>query len=118
MEGPQTRALADHLGEQLAGRAIEQIIVPEDRWQANVLLLNCVGQVVQRVRSHGKWMFFDFSHGITWMCQLITRSKWSLRPGREGEESHPRPVRGGEGKRRSALMRVYFRAAGAGGGAG
>ncbi len=78
MEGPQTRALADHLNEMITGKPVEQIIVPEHRWQANVLLMNCVGHVVQRVRSHGKWLFFDFSHGVTWLCQLITRSKWSI----------------------------------------
>ena len=78
MEGPQTRALADHLNELITGKPVEQILVPEHRWQANVLLLNCVGQVIQRVRSHGKWLFFDFSHGVTWLCQLITRAKWTL----------------------------------------
>ena len=78
MEGPQTRALADHLSEVITGKPVEQILVPEHRWQANVLLLNCVGQAIQRVRSHGKWLFFDFSHGVTWLCQLITRSKWSI----------------------------------------
>jgi endonuclease VIII len=78
MEGPQTRALADHLNEVITGKPVEQILVPENRWQANVLLLNCVGQVIQRVRSHGKWLFFDFSHGITWLCQLITRAKWTV----------------------------------------
>jgi formamidopyrimidine-DNA glycosylase len=78
MEGPQTRALADHLNELLSGRPVEQIVVPQHRWQANVLLLNCVGQVVQRVRSHGKWLFFDFSHGMTWLCQLISRCKWTI----------------------------------------
>ncbi len=79
MEGPQTRALADHLNELITGKPVERIIVPENRWQANVLLLNCVGQVIQRVRSQGKWLFFDFSHGITWLCQLITRAKWVVR---------------------------------------
>src|SRR5256885_1292981 len=81
MEGPQTRVLADHLNDLLTGRPVSQIIVPETRWQANVLLLNCVGQVIQRVRSHGKWIFFDFSHGITWLCQLITRAKWTILTG-------------------------------------
>lgn len=78
MEGPQTRALADHLGEFLTGKPVERILVPEHRWQANVLLLNCVGQVIQRIRSHGKWLFFDFSHGVTWLCQLVARARWNL----------------------------------------
>jgi endonuclease-8 len=78
MEGPQTRALAEHLNGFLTGIPVERILVPEHRWQANMLLLNCVGQVIQRIRSHGKWLIFDFSHGITWLCQLITRSKWNV----------------------------------------
>ena len=107
MEGPQTRALADHLNELLAGRPVDRILVPEDRWQANVLLLNCVGQVVQRVRSHGKWLFIDFSHGVTWLCELITRSKWTVRPWKAEEED-----RRGEdesGKKREPLITMYLR---------
>jgi formamidopyrimidine-DNA glycosylase len=78
MEGPHTRALAAHLNDTLTGIPVERILVPEHRWQANMLLLNCVGQVIQRVRSHGKWLFLDFSHGVTWLCQLITRAKWNI----------------------------------------
>src|ERR1700743_779713 len=80
MEGPHTRALAENLNDVITGKLVERILVPEHRWQANVLLLNCVGQVIQRVRSHGKWLFFDFSHGVTWICQLITKAKWSIFP--------------------------------------
>lgn len=105
MEGPQTRALADHLNEHLTGKPVEQILVPENRWQANMLLLNCVGQVIQRVRSHGKWIFLDFSHGITWMCQLITRSKWTIRFASEQEADTP------EKKRREPLITAHFRSA-------
>jgi endonuclease-8 len=102
MEGPQTRALADHLNELLTGRPVEQIVVPEHRWQANVLLLNCVGQVIQRVRSQGKWIFFDFSHGITWLCQLITRAKWHIQfpHAHEEHKKHRHPP----------LLSVHFRA--------
>jgi formamidopyrimidine-DNA glycosylase len=107
MEGPQTRALADHLNEMLNGRPVDKIIVPEHRWQANMLLLNCVGQVIQRVRSHGKWLFFDFSHGVTWLCELITRSKWAVRPWESPE------VEGGEArdgrKKREPLITMYLR---------
>ncbi|MGN6367958.1 MAG: hypothetical protein ACTHN5_06820 [Phycisphaerae bacterium] len=92
MEGPQTRALAEHLNDTITGKLVERILVPEHRWQANMLLLNCVGQVVQRVRSHGKWLFFDFSHGITWLCQLITKAKWTLIPPDENPRYlHPDP---------------------------
>ena len=110
MEGPQTRALADHLNEYLTGKPVEQILVPENRWQANMLLLNCVGQVIQRVRCHGKWLFLDFSHGVTWMCQLITRSKWTLRFDTDAASSIPFP--GSAKKRREPLITVHFRAGG------
>jgi endonuclease VIII len=101
MEGPQTRALADHLNDLLTGRPVGQILVPEHRWQANVLLLNCVGQVLQRVRSHGKWLFFDFSHGTTWLCQLIMRAKWKVHTAPPAEPQADRP-------RRTPLMTVHF----------
>jgi len=78
MDGPLTRALAEQLNEALTGKPVAEIRVPQHRWQANMLLLNCVGHVMQRVRSHGKWLFFDFSHGYTWVCHLITRSKWQI----------------------------------------
>jgi formamidopyrimidine-DNA glycosylase len=110
MEGPATRALADYLNEHLTGRPVERILVPENRWQANVLLLNCVGQVMQRVRSQGKWLFFDFSHGVTWACQLITRAKWEIC---EPPEDPYAPVFGGNGTERShkrmPLLTVYLR---------
>ena len=79
MEGPQTRVLAEHLDGILAGQAVERIDVPLGRWQANVMLLNCAGQVIQRVRAHGSWLFFDFSHGVTWMCHLLARATWRTR---------------------------------------
>lgn len=117
MEGPQTRALADHLNELLAGRPVEKILVPEHRWQANVLLLNCVGQVIQRVRSHGKWLFFDFSHGITWLCELITRSKWTVRAENGMEDpDDPKPSPGDSetlhlhpSRRREPLITMFLR---------
>jgi len=79
MEGPQTKALADYLHALLTGSAVERLDVPEHRWQANMMLLNCVGQVIQRVNSHGKWLIFDFSHGVTWMCHPLAKSTWKVR---------------------------------------
>ncbi|HVT79490.1 MAG TPA: hypothetical protein VHM90_02445 [Phycisphaerae bacterium] len=112
MEGPQTRALADHLNEYLTGKPVEQILVPENRWQANMLLLNCVGQVIQRVRCHGKWLFLDFSHGITWMCQLITRAKWTLTFDNDPQAVPAFPSLHPEKKRREPLITVHFRSSG------
>jgi formamidopyrimidine-DNA glycosylase len=87
MEGPQTRSLADHLEGILAGQVVERIDVPANRWQANVMLLNCAGQVIQRVRSHGSWLFLDFSHGVTWMCHLLARSTWRTRVGEKAVDT-------------------------------
>jgi endonuclease-8 len=110
MEGPQTRALAEHLNEILTGKPVERIIVPENRWQANMLMLNCVGQVVQRVRSHGKWLFFDFSHGVTWLCQLITRARWNILSAEAAAnylaEEKASGAGGGEGRRRPLITLV------------
>ncbi len=78
MEGPQIRALADLLHDALAGAPVDRIDVPEHRWQANMLLMNCVGQVVQQVRSHGRWIFFDFSHGVSWACYLLAQATWRI----------------------------------------
>lgn len=74
MEGAQTRILAEALHELLAACKAERIDVPAGRWQANVLLMNCAGQVVQGVRARGRWVLVDFAHGITWACQLVGRS--------------------------------------------
>ncbi len=107
MEGPLTRALAEQLNELVTGKPLERILVPEGRWQANMLLLNCVGQVIQRVRSHGKWLFFDFSHGVTWLCQLITRSKWEVVSATEAAGFARRA-------KRRPLLTVYLRNPGGG----
>lgn len=107
MEGPHTRSLADHLNELVTGKPVEQILIPENRWQANVLLLNCVGQVIQRVRSHGKWLFFDFSHGVTWLCQLITRAKWTLLT---PDQADKLATQGGKSlRRREPLITLHLR---------
>jgi formamidopyrimidine-DNA glycosylase len=108
MEGPQTRALADYLNEHLTGRPVERILVPEHRWQANVLLLNCVGQAVQRVRSQGKWLFFDFSHGVTWLCQLITRAKWAIHTA-TSFEGLSEAADEGKPRRHAPLLTVHLR---------
>ena len=114
MEGPQTRALAEHLNDVITGKLVERILVPEHRWQANMLLLNCVGQVVQRVRSHGKWLFFDFSHGVTWLCQLITKAKWTIVPTEENgryllDPASPAVVDTTKPLKRPPLITVSFR---------
>ena len=88
MEGPQTKALADYLHALLTGSAVERLDVPEHRWQANMLLLNCVGQVIQRISSHGKWLIFDFSHGVTWMCHPLAKSTWKVK-----ERLVPKPLK-------------------------
>lgn len=78
MEGPHTHALADVLADALTGRPVDRIDTPTDRWQANVLLHNCVGQVIQRTRAHGKWLLLDFSHGVSWASELLGKATWML----------------------------------------
>lgn len=80
MEGPQVHSLADAIADALTGQPVERIHVPAGRWQANVLLHNCVGQVIQRTRAHGRWLFLDFSHGVSWATHLIAKSGWTIRP--------------------------------------
>ena len=89
MEGPLTHALADSLAESLIGHPVAQIHVPTGRWQANVMLHNCVGQVIQRARAHGRWLFLDFSHGVTWATQLVAKSTWVIRPPNQPEHVLP-----------------------------
>jgi endonuclease VIII len=89
MEGPQTHALADTLAEKILGNPVGQIHVPANRWQANVLLHNCVGQVIQRTRAHGRWLFLDFSHGVTWASELLAKSTWTLREAAEPDRVLP-----------------------------
>jgi endonuclease-8 len=105
MDGPQTHVLADRLAAQLCGRAVEQINVPPGRWQANVLLLHCAGQVIQKISARGKWLFFDFSHGVTWACCLLAKSKWDI------VAAVPENGRGeeGNGGGRAPLLVVTFR---------
>ncbi|MEI8194778.1 MAG: hypothetical protein WCI73_02600, partial [Phycisphaerae bacterium] len=78
MDGPQTYVLAATLTRQLCGVPVERLTVPSGRWQANVLLLHCAGQVIQRISSHGKWLIFDFSHGVSWACCLLAKSRWQI----------------------------------------
>ena len=49
MDGPQTYVLAAALTRQLCGVPVERLAVPAGRWQANVLLMHCAGQVIQRI---------------------------------------------------------------------
>ena len=87
MEGPHTHALADALADALTGRPVDRIDTPTGRWQANVLLHNCVGQVIQRTRAHGKWLLLDFSHGVTWASELLGKSTWAVSTAAAGESA-------------------------------
>ncbi len=79
MDGPFAWYLAGQLHDAAAGRAVERIDVAPGRWQANVMLMHCAGQVLQRVHARGKWLIFDFAHGVTWLCCLVGRAKWVVR---------------------------------------
>ncbi|HTV49394.1 MAG TPA: hypothetical protein VMG59_13230 [Phycisphaerae bacterium] len=103
MEGPLVKALAWRLSELLAGRQVERIDVPADRWQANVLLKHCASRNVVRIYSHGRWLIWDFSHGISWVCYPLRRWRWSVREPSDngrGRIQVGSPLTVGEGKRR------------------
>ena len=85
MDGPQIKALAHRLNQLLFNQLVARIDVPADRWQANVLLKHCAGQHVRRVYSHGRWLLWNFSHGISWACYPLRRWRWSI----EFPESEP-----------------------------
>lgn len=104
MEGPHIRALSDVLHGALTAAPVDRIDVPEHRWQANMLLMNCVGQVVQQVRAHGKWIFFDFSHGVSWACHLLAQSTWRIHIPKD--EQYERFARA---ESRPPLIRVILR---------
>jgi formamidopyrimidine-DNA glycosylase len=108
MDGPQTHALADRLDAQLTGSPIERIDVPPDRWQANVVMMNCVGQVIQRVHARGQWLLIDFSHGYTWMCQFVARSRGDLivPPGPPKTTRSPNPPPAPKARRIELLLRL------------
>jgi len=78
MEGPLVKALAWKLNELLVSRQVERIDVPADRWQANVLLKHCASRNIVRIYSHGRWLIWDFSHGISWVCYPLRRWRWSV----------------------------------------
>lgn len=109
MDGPQTYTLAAALTRQLCGVAVERLTVPSGRWQANVLLLHCAGQVIQRISSHGKWLIFDFSHGVSWACCLLAKSRWQISqtdPKADVSTASPEPKRVAG---REPLLVVYLR---------
>ncbi len=78
MDGPQIKALAHRLNQLLFNQLVVRIDVPADRWQANVLLKHCAGQHIRRVYSHGRWLLWNFSHGISWACYPLRRWRWSI----------------------------------------
>jgi formamidopyrimidine-DNA glycosylase len=60
------------------------------------------------VRSHGKWLFFDFSHGVTWLCQLITRAKWTIHTA-TSFEGLSEAAEEGKARRHGPLLTVHLR---------
>jgi formamidopyrimidine-DNA glycosylase len=77
MEGPQVDALSFRLAA-LAGRQwVDRIDVPAHRWQANVLLKHCAGKRINQIYSHGRWLFWNFSHGVSWAIYPLKRSSFS-----------------------------------------
>lgn len=104
MDGPQTYVLATTLTQQLCGVPVDHLTVPTGRWQANVLLMHCAGQVIQRITSHGKWLIFDFSHGVSWACCLLAKSHWEIQSPPKPAPPSDKPASG-----RDPLLVVHLR---------
>ena len=79
MEGPEVDALSLRLAA-LAGRQwVDRIDVPTHRWQANVLLKHCAGKRINHIYSQGRWLLWNFSHGVSWAIYPLKRWRWSAR---------------------------------------
>ena len=77
MEGPEVDALSFRLSA-LAGRQwVDRIDVPAHRWQANVLLKHCAGKRINQIYSQGRWLLWNFSHGVSWAIYPLRRWRWS-----------------------------------------
>ncbi len=77
MEGPEVDALSFRLSA-LAGRQwVDRIDVPAHRWQANVLLKHCSGKRINQIYSQGRWLLWNFSHGVSWAIYPLKRWHWS-----------------------------------------
>ena len=77
MEGPEVDALSFRLSA-LAGRQwVDRIDVPAHRWQANVLLKHCSGKRINQIYSQGRWLLWNFSHGVSWAIYPLRRWRWS-----------------------------------------
>ena len=77
MEGPEVDALSLRLSA-LAGRQwVDRIDVPAHRWQANVLLKHCSGKRINQIYSQGRWLLWNFSHGVSWALYPLKRWRWS-----------------------------------------
>ena len=85
MEGPEVDALSFRLSA-LAGRQwVDRIDVPAHRWQANVLLKHCAGKRINQVYSQGRWLLWNFSHGVSWAIYPLKRWRWSAQWGDENK---------------------------------
>ncbi len=105
MEGPQVKALADRLAEFILGRRIDRIDVPADRWQANVLLKHCSGRNIKSITSRGRWLIWDFSHGISWVCFPLRQWRWSMALN-QNQQAEIRPLSKAVGRR--PLLKLTF----------
>ncbi len=110
MEGPEVDALSFRLAA-LAGRQwVDRIDVPAHRWQANVLLKHCAGKRINQIYSQGRWLLWNFSHGVSWAIYPLKRWRWSAqwvddhKPVATAWCSHIAPLTASAGRR--PLMRI------------
>ncbi len=110
MEGPEVDALSFRLST-LAGRQwVDRIDVPTNRWQANVLLKHCAGKRINQIYSQGRWLLWNFSHGVSWAIYPLKRWRWSAewvdanQPAANGFNDNINPLTTHVGRR--PLMRI------------
>ena len=89
MEGPQIRALAERLNRALAGKVIDRVDTPANRWQANVVLKHCAGRSVKQITSHGRWLIWHFDHGVSWLLEPTGPWRWDIAPIAKKSDGQP-----------------------------
>ncbi|MGC8625640.1 MAG: hypothetical protein ACP5I8_10065 [Phycisphaerae bacterium] len=77
MEGPEVDALSFRLAALAGRQEVDRIDVPAHRWQANVLLKHCAGKRINHIYAQGRWLLWNFSHGVSWAIYPLKRWHWS-----------------------------------------
>ena len=77
MDGPEVDALSFRLAALANHQWVDRLDVPTHRWQANVLLKHCAGKRINQIYAQGRWLLWNFSHGVSWAIYPLKRWRWS-----------------------------------------